>query len=156
MANSPIIIHPLRASRSGVLECQSEMAGKPKVIFAWAHRKEQSVLQRPAKAFNWPLTEPAEAVRWRKVAICRIRSANGAATIMPSSLQSSTDPAVQTFEAALDARAQAMADACIRCGKCVEICPVTGPGGLTPDEVQDPAAVIGGIIDIVRSGEGNE
>ena len=77
-------------------------------------------------------------------------------TIMPSSLQSSTDPAVQTFEAALDGRAQAMADACTRCGRCVEVCPVTGPGGLTPEELQNPAAVIGGIIDIVRTGEGNE
>jgi heterodisulfide reductase subunit D len=74
-------------------------------------------------------------------------------TIMPSSSQSSADPAAQTFEAALDGRAQAMADVCTRCGKCVEVCPVTGPGGLTPDELQNPAAVIGGIIDIVRTGQ---
>jgi heterodisulfide reductase subunit D len=70
--------------------------------------------------------------------------------------QSAADPAVQTFEAALEARALAMADACTRCGKCVEVCPVTGPGGLTPEELQNPAAVIDGIIDIVRTGQGNE
>src|SRR3974390_3341246 len=69
--------------------------------------------------------------------------------------QGAADPAVQTFEAALDARAQAMADACTRCGKCVEVCPVTGPGGLTAEELQNPAAVIGGVIDIVRTGTGN-
>jgi heterodisulfide reductase subunit D len=80
--------------------------------------------------------------------------------MMQTSLQSSApntaDPAVQTFEAALDARAQAMADACTRCGKCVEVCPVTGPGGLTAEELQNPAAVIDGIVDIVRTGTGND
>jgi len=70
--------------------------------------------------------------------------------------QNSSDPAVQTFEAALDARAQAMADACTRCGKCVEVCPVTGPGGLTAEELQNPAAVIGGVVEIVRTGTAND
>jgi heterodisulfide reductase subunit D len=69
---------------------------------------------------------------------------------------SQSDPAVQTFEAALDARAQAMADACTRCGKCVEVCPVTAPGGLNAEELQNPAAIISGVIDIVRTGHGNE
>jgi heterodisulfide reductase subunit D len=73
-----------------------------------------------------------------------------------NTLQNATDPAVATFEAALDARAQAMADACTRCGKCVEVCPVTEPGGLTAEELNDPAAVIGGVIDIVRTGQGNK
>ena len=67
--------------------------------------------------------------------------------------QSSADPAMLTFEAALDARAQAMADACTRCGKCVEVCPVTSPGGLTAEELKNPAAVIGGVVDIVRTGQ---
>ncbi|HEX8808268.1 MAG TPA: 4Fe-4S binding protein, partial [Xanthobacteraceae bacterium] len=70
--------------------------------------------------------------------------------------QSGADPAAVTFEAALDARAQAMADACTRCGKCVEICPVTVPGGLSAEELKNPAAVIGGVIDIVRTGHGND
>ena len=76
--------------------------------------------------------------------------------MQPSSEKSSpseADPAVQTFEVALDARAQAMADACTRCGKCVEVCPVTVPGGLTVEELKNPAAVIGGVIDIVRTGQ---
>jgi heterodisulfide reductase subunit D len=55
------------------------------------------------------------------------------------------------FEAALAARASDMLDACTKCGKCVEICPVTGPAGVddTP-----PQAVIAGIFDIVRAGGG--
>jgi heterodisulfide reductase subunit D len=75
---------------------------------------------------------------------------------MQSSPQSSPDPAVATFESALEVRAQAMADACTRCGKCVEVCPVTAPGGLTAEELQHPAAVIGGVVDIVRTGQGND
>jgi heterodisulfide reductase subunit D len=62
----------------------------------------------------------------------------------------------ETFEAALQARAGAMADACTRCGKCVEVCPVTEAAGLSADERGDPVHVIGGIIDILRHGEGNE
>jgi heterodisulfide reductase subunit D len=56
----------------------------------------------------------------------------------------------ETFEAALAQRVDAMLDACTRCGKCVEVCPVTGPGGVNAE----PRAVIAGIIDIVRTGEG--
>src|SRR5947209_17071962 len=56
----------------------------------------------------------------------------------------------ETFESALSARVTAMADACTRCGKCVEVCPVTGPGGVEAE----PPAVIAGIIDILRTGDG--
>ena len=49
-----------------------------------------------------------------------------------------------------------MADACTRCGKCVEVCPVTTPGGLTAEELKNPAAVIGGVVDIIRTGHGND
>ncbi len=66
-----------------------------------------------------------------------------------------TAAAAETFEAALKARADAMADACTRCGKCVEVCPATEAAGLTPEERNDPAGVISGIIDIVR-GQGRE
>jgi len=55
-----------------------------------------------------------------------------------------------TFETALSARVDAMADACTRCGKCVEVCPVTGPGEVNGE----PRTVIGGIIDILRTGDG--
>ena len=70
-------------------------------------------------------------------------------------------PMTATFESALQARADAMADACTRCGKCVEVCPVTEAAGLTAEERQNPVEVIGGIIDILRhsagkDGEGNE
>ena len=55
------------------------------------------------------------------------------------------------FETALTARTVEMIDACTRCGKCVEICPVTGPAGIGD---ATPLAVISGVIDILRSGEG--
>lgn len=58
----------------------------------------------------------------------------------------------ETFESALSARVAAMADACTQCGKCVEACPVTDAGGVTAA----PRAVIAGVIDILRHGEGNE
>jgi Fe-S oxidoreductase len=58
----------------------------------------------------------------------------------------------ETFESALTARVDAMLDACTRCGKCVEVCPVTGPGKVNAE----PRAVIDGIIDILRAGEGSE
>jgi heterodisulfide reductase subunit D len=57
-----------------------------------------------------------------------------------------------TFETALSDRVAAMADACTRCGKCVEVCPVTGPGGVKAE----PVAVISGVIDILRTGDGPE
>src|SRR5258708_19251897 len=57
-----------------------------------------------------------------------------------------------SFESALSARVDTMADACTRCGKCVEVCPVTGPGGVNAE----PVAVISGIIDILRTGDGPE
>jgi heterodisulfide reductase subunit D len=57
-----------------------------------------------------------------------------------------------TFESALSARVDEMADACTRCGKCVEVCPVTGPGGVKAE----PVAVISGIIDILKTGTGPE
>jgi heterodisulfide reductase subunit D len=57
-----------------------------------------------------------------------------------------------TFESALSVRVAEMADACTQCGKCVEACPVTDAGGVTAE----PRAVIAGVIDILRHGEGNE
>ncbi len=61
-----------------------------------------------------------------------------------------------SFEVALQARTDAMADACTRCGKCVEVCPTTVAAGLSEDERGNPVAVIGGVIDILRGGEGTE
>src|ERR1700754_2984152 len=56
-----------------------------------------------------------------------------------------------SFETALDARVEEMLDACTRCGKCVEVCPSVTPAGITDASAGD---IIGGILDIVRSGEG--
>jgi heterodisulfide reductase subunit D len=62
----------------------------------------------------------------------------------------------ETFESALQARVDTMLDACTRCGKCVEACPVTDAAGVNAE----PRAVIDGIIDILRLsselGPGNE
>jgi Fe-S oxidoreductase len=55
------------------------------------------------------------------------------------------------FEAALAARTDEMIDACTRCGKCVEVCPVIAPAGAGGAA---PGAVIAGVIDILHSGEG--
>jgi len=57
------------------------------------------------------------------------------------------------FETALAARTHDMLDACTRCGKCVEICPMTGPAGVGD---ATPKAVISGVLDIVRYGDGPE
>src|SRR5215470_9571110 len=57
------------------------------------------------------------------------------------------------FETAVAGRVDTMVDACMRCGKCVEVCPVTGAAGMAAAE---PVAVITGILDILRTGEGPE
>jgi heterodisulfide reductase subunit D len=61
------------------------------------------------------------------------------------------DAMPETFESALQARVDSMLDACTRCGKCVEVCPVTGPAGVDAE----PRQVIGGLIALLRGGEGN-
>src|ERR1700749_3270779 len=56
-----------------------------------------------------------------------------------------------SFETALDARVEEMLDACTRCGKCAKACPIVTPAGITDASAGD---IIGGILEIVRSGEG--
>jgi heterodisulfide reductase subunit D len=58
-----------------------------------------------------------------------------------------------SFESALDARVADMVDACTRCGKCVEACPSVEPAGIAGS---DPQAVISGVLEIVRTGDGPE
>jgi Fe-S oxidoreductase len=57
------------------------------------------------------------------------------------------------FEQALNARVDDMLDACTKCGKCFEVCPIAGPAGL---EGADSEAVVSGVLDILRFGTGPE
>jgi heterodisulfide reductase subunit D len=61
-----------------------------------------------------------------------------------------------SFESALQGRVDAMIDACTRCGKCVEVCPATEPAGLSAEQRQNPAEIIGGVIDLLRGSAGND
>src|SRR6202140_3710747 len=62
-------------------------------------------------------------------------------------------PSDLSFETALEGRVEEMLDACTRCGKCVEVCPSVKPAGIAEAR---PEAIITGIIDIVRNGDGPE
>ena len=55
------------------------------------------------------------------------------------------------FEAALAGRVGDMLDACTKCGACFTACPIAGPAGLGE---ADPQAVVSGVLDILRFGEG--
>jgi len=57
----------------------------------------------------------------------------------------------ETFADALHHRAQDVLDRCTRCGRCFEVCPMTGPAGLADRKA---AEVVGGVLDILR-GAGN-
>jgi Fe-S oxidoreductase len=56
------------------------------------------------------------------------------------------------FEDALQGRVREIIDACTRCGKCVEVCPVKGPAGVAAPAQE----VASGVIDILRNGDGPE
>jgi Fe-S oxidoreductase len=56
------------------------------------------------------------------------------------------------FEDALQGRVQEIIDGCTRCGKCVEVCPVKAPAGVTAPAQE----VVSGVIDILRNGDGPE
>jgi heterodisulfide reductase subunit D len=58
-----------------------------------------------------------------------------------------------SFETALGERVDDMLDACTRCGKCVDACPSVKPAGITGVSSE---AIISGVLDLVRSGEGPE
>jgi len=59
----------------------------------------------------------------------------------------------RSFEAALDERVGEMLEACTRCGKCVEACPSVQPAGIVDAKPED---VIGGIIELLRTGDAPE
>src|SRR6185437_626874 len=50
-------------------------------------------------------------------------------------------------------RADAIADACTRCGDCFRACPMTEPGGIA---AADATETTGAIVDLITGGEGNE
>lgn len=57
-----------------------------------------------------------------------------------------------TYQTALSERVDEMINACTRCGKCVEACPITGAAGMSAA----PESVISGVLDLVRTGDGPE
>jgi heterodisulfide reductase subunit D len=57
------------------------------------------------------------------------------------------------FETALQTRVDEMLDACTKCGKCFEVCPITTAAGIAD---ANPQATIAGVLDIVRTGDGPE
>ena len=58
-----------------------------------------------------------------------------------------------SFDTALAGRIEHILDACTRCGKCVEVCPITEAAQLPP---ASPENIVTGVLDILRSGDGPE
>jgi heterodisulfide reductase subunit D len=56
-----------------------------------------------------------------------------------------------TFEAALAGRVEDILDACTRCGKCFEVCPITDAAKIAD---APPVAVLDGVMQILRTGDG--
>ncbi|MDP7392863.1 MAG: (Fe-S)-binding protein [Alphaproteobacteria bacterium] len=56
------------------------------------------------------------------------------------------------FEGAIQSKALSIVDACTRCEKCFDVCPMAAPAGL---EDADPEHVLTGVVDILRIGDGN-
>lgn len=55
------------------------------------------------------------------------------------------------FLSSLDARVDAILNACTRCGRCAAVCPMPGPAGI---DAGDPEAVAAGVLEILRGGRG--
>jgi Fe-S oxidoreductase len=59
-----------------------------------------------------------------------------------------------SFVEALENRVRAeVLDPCTSCGACVEVCPMTGPAGI---DARGSAAIVDGVLDLLRGGEGAE
>jgi Fe-S oxidoreductase len=63
------------------------------------------------------------------------------------------DSGTLSFADAMRVRTNHILDACTRCGKCVEACPMTEPAGLDP---ADATAIAGGILNLLAGGEGTQ
>lgn len=59
----------------------------------------------------------------------------------------------RAFADSLAARAEDVVDACTRCGRCVEVCPMVEPAGL--DAAQAPG-IVAGVLDLLAGGAGTE
>ena len=59
----------------------------------------------------------------------------------------------RAFADSLAARAEDVVDACTRCGRCVEVCPMVEPAGL--DAAQAPG-IVAGVLDLLAGGVGTE
>jgi heterodisulfide reductase subunit D len=57
------------------------------------------------------------------------------------------------FEAAFRERVTDVTEACVSCGKCVEVCPITKEAGIGD---QPPKAIADGVLDILRTGTGSQ
>jgi Fe-S oxidoreductase len=68
-------------------------------------------------------------------------------------VQPTADGNRSALERALGSRIDSMLDHCTRCGACFSACPITGAAGIAD---ADPEAVVGGVLDIVRAGDGPE
>jgi heterodisulfide reductase subunit D len=64
-----------------------------------------------------------------------------------------TSATTPSFDEALASRVDHILDACTRCGKCVEACPITEPASVPTAAAQDVAA---GVLEILRTGDGPE
>jgi heterodisulfide reductase subunit D len=56
-----------------------------------------------------------------------------------------------SFTDVLKAQTDHILDACTRCGKCAEACPMTEPAGI---DTSDAPALVSGVLDLLRGGDG--
>ena len=59
----------------------------------------------------------------------------------------------RAFAASLAERAAGVLDACTRCGRCVEVCPMVEPAGLDAAQAPD---IVSGVLDLIAGGAGAE
>lgn len=64
-----------------------------------------------------------------------------------------TEPGDITFLDAMQARVDHILEACTKCGRCVEACPMVEPAGL--DKTKSPE-IVSGILDLLAGGEGTQ
>src|SRR3954447_20407805 len=64
-----------------------------------------------------------------------------------------SDNTALSFVDALRLRVDATLDACTRCGKCVQACPMVEPAGLDPEDATD---IVDGVLDLLAGGPGTQ